>query len=62
MKRWKIMQGGNNNGSAFVSSQLPETLQLWLGQLHELFLSCVMLQLFIRSVQSANAKAMRTHP
>jgi hypothetical protein len=62
MKRWKIMQGGNNNGRVFVSSKLPETLQLRLGQWHELFLSCVMLQLFIRSVQSANAKAMRTHP
>jgi hypothetical protein len=62
MKRWTIMQGGNDNGRVFVSSKLPETLQLRLGQLHELFLSCVMLQLFIRSVQSANAKAMRSHP
>ena len=61
MKRCKIMQGGNDNGWVFVSSKLPETLQLCVGRWHEVFLSCVMLQLFIHSVQLANAKAMRIH-
>jgi hypothetical protein len=56
--RWKTTIGG----CLFQAHSLPETLQLLFGLWHQVFLSCVMLQLFIHSVQLANAKAMRIHP
>ncbi len=60
-KGWEIIEGGNGDKWVFVARKLPETLQLLDVERLEAFLSCVVLQLFVHSMQSANAKAIRAH-